>query len=288
MSHRVCRLQAGSLLLAALLLGDTALTHAQVGIGVQVLTNGSFESDGEPSLAGWQPGNPNLASVVSPGAPGGGDWALQLVADWIPTLGFVRQRIEGLQDGDIVELRADVKAVGQEGGGSILLLVGDSPWSARAKWAASSSETWTTLSVLDTLELAPGDSVWVQLSSFGTEIMPRVGLFDSASLVVLEQVPSGAVSLPAGRVRVRAYPNPSNPSVTIGYEIPRAGRAAVRIYDTEGRLVRVVTDAFHPAGPYRAVWDGRGDHGVLLGSGVYFVRVDLANERATAKIVLVQ
>jgi hypothetical protein len=175
------------LLFSALLLGDAAVTPAPLNR----LVNGSFESG---SLAGWEPGNPDLASVVSPGAPGGGDWALQLQADWAPTLGFITQKIEGLQDGDIVELRADVKAMDQEGGGVIYLLVGDSLWGARAKWAASSSETWTTLSVVDTLDLGPGDSVWVKLSSFHTEISPRVGRFDSASLSVLGPVPVAPVT----------------------------------------------------------------------------------------------
>ena len=185
MSHPLCRPRAVPLLLfSALLLGDAAVTPAPLNL----LFNGSFESGGEPSLAGWRAGNPNLASAVAPGAPGGGEWALQLEADWAPTLGFVTQRIEGLRDGDIVLLRADVKAMDQAGGGVISLLVGDSPWGARAKWAASSSGTWTALSVVDTLELAPGDSVWVQLSSFHTENWPRVGLFDSASLSVLGTV----------------------------------------------------------------------------------------------------
>jgi hypothetical protein len=149
MNHPLCRPRAVALLVfSALLLGDAAVTPAPLNR----LFNGSFESGGEPSLAGWQAGNPDLASAVSPGAPGGGNWALQLEADWAPTLGFVTQRIEGLQDGDIVELRADVKAMNQDGGGMIRLLVGDSPWGARAKWAASSSGTWTTLSVVDTLD----------------------------------------------------------------------------------------------------------------------------------------
>lgn len=154
-----------------------------------LLVNGSFETVDGPSLAGWQPGNPELASFVSPGAPGEGDWALRLEADWAPTLGYVTQKVEGLRDGDIIEVRAEVKAMGQYGGGELLLFVGDSPGSKPTKSARSLSESWTTLSVVDTLELADGDSVWVRLSSFHTEIVPLVGLFDSASLTVLGSVP---------------------------------------------------------------------------------------------------
>jgi len=177
------------LVTSVLLLGEVPGTLAQGA--PNLLVNGSFETAGEPGLAGWLQANPDLISLVSPGAPGEGDWALRLNADWIPPTGFVTQRIEGLRDGDIIELRAEVKAVGQYGGGQILLFVGDSLRGKQTKSAWSSSDTWTTLSVVDTLELADGDSVWVRLSALGVEVPvgEPAGLFDSASLTVLGTVP---------------------------------------------------------------------------------------------------
>jgi hypothetical protein len=155
----------------------------------ELLQNGSFELNGSPSLDGWQPGNPALATLVAPGGPGGGDWSLRLQADWAPTLGYVDQKIEGLQSGDIVELRVDVRADGPEGGGLIALSVGPHPWSSLGKSAWTASADWTTLTVVDTLQFGDGDSLWVRLSSFHTEVVPRVGLFDSASLTRVGFVP---------------------------------------------------------------------------------------------------
>jgi len=190
---------AGILAAAFLLGGEAALTYAQGG--PNLLTNGSFEQAGEPSLAGWQPGNLDLVSFVSPGSPGGGEWALRLEADQAPTTGFVTQKVEGLHDGDIIELRADVKAADASGGGRIFLIIGSSPEADPANSAESSSGSWTTVSLVDTLQLAGDDSVWVRVSSFHTEVAPRVGLFDSVSLTLRGAVP--VVPMTWGRVKAR-------------------------------------------------------------------------------------
>jgi hypothetical protein len=52
-------------------------------------------------------------------------------------------------------------------------------------WARTSKTEWTVISLQDTVSLAEGDSVWVLLSSFDTEIAQRVGLFD---MVVVERL----------------------------------------------------------------------------------------------------
>src|SRR4029450_7551059 len=90
----------------------------------------------------------------------------------------------GVSSGDVLRLSAFVRAVDAEGGGSIALSVGPSYGLRlnRGKWAHSSSTSWTRLSVQDTVVRAPGDTVWVALSSFHTEITRRQGRFDLVSL----------------------------------------------------------------------------------------------------------
>lgn len=202
MKHSLPRVPAAPfLLLPVFLVGGAVPASAMVGSNLVV--NGSFETAGNPSLDGWQPDNSSLISTVSPGSPGGGDWALQVEADQAPTSGFVTQKVEGLADGDVVKLQADVRAVGASGGGRILLVVGESPQAMPSKWAETTSESWATLSVVDTLELAETDSVWVKLSSLNTEVVPRVGLFDSVTLTVLDSVPVAPVTWGALKVRYR-------------------------------------------------------------------------------------
>jgi hypothetical protein len=150
----------------------------------ELILDGSFERDGEPTLKGWRITNPSVTTLIREPAPGGGEWSLALEADWAPTTGYVTMPIPGVRDGDVLRLSAFVRAVDAEGGGSIALSVGPSYGLRlnRAKWSYASSTSWTRLSVQDTVLLAPGDTVWVALSSFHTEITRRQGRFDLVSL----------------------------------------------------------------------------------------------------------
>ena len=155
--------------------------------GGAVILEESFERDGEPTLKGWRVGNPKLATLVRQPAPGGGSWSLRLVADWAPTTGYITMPILGIRDGDVVRLSAYVRAVNSEGGGLIGLSVGPSGGllGNRVKRAYTTSTSWALLTVQDTISLAHGDTVWVSLSSFHTEVVPREGHFDLVTLIRL-------------------------------------------------------------------------------------------------------
>ena len=81
-------------------------------------------------------------------------------------------------------------------------------------------------------------------------------------------------------------PNPFNPRTTIRFDVPRAGRVEVRIYDMRGRSVRTLADADLAAGRHEAVWDGRDEDGGAAAAGVYLLRVATGGEQRSAKLVL--
>jgi flagellar hook assembly protein FlgD len=83
-------------------------------------------------------------------------------------------------------------------------------------------------------------------------------------------------------------PNPMNPSTRIPFELPEAGPASIRIYDPSGRLVRNLFAGSLPAGSQTVTWDGRGDAGRPLGSGVYYVRLDTAAGKAEQSVILIR
>jgi len=68
-------------------------------------------------------------------------------------------------------------------------------------------------------------------------------------------------------------PNPSRGATTLSFSIARAGRVQLGVYDLGGRLVRRLMDGERQAGTGTVVWDGTGDSGSRLGTGVYFVRL---------------
>lgn len=84
-------------------------------------------------------------------------------------------------------------------------------------------------------------------------------------LVVTELVPGG------GRVRFRI-------------EAPAGRRARVVVYDVTGREVRRLFDQTLPAGGADLTWDGRGDAGKGVRSGVYFVRLSAAGGSRAVRV----
>ena len=80
----------------------------------------------------------------------------------------------------------------------------------------------------------------------------------------------------------RPEPNPFVRLVTLGCDVPPGRLARVGVFDIRGRLVRTlaVNSESH------ITWDGRDDAGRLLPSGAYLVRCDVAEEHATARVIL--
>ncbi|MBM3320709.1 MAG: T9SS type A sorting domain-containing protein [Candidatus Eisenbacteria bacterium] len=83
-------------------------------------------------------------------------------------------------------------------------------------------------------------------------------------------------------------PNPFNPTTEIAFSIERNGEAALRIYDASGRLVRTLLDGPVSAGENRAVWDGTGEDGRVLPSGVYMYRLDADGTSRSRKMTLMR
>lgn len=85
-----------------------------------------------------------------------------------------------------------------------------------------------------------------------------------------------------------AMPNPFNPSTTLSYRIPSAGRVVITVYDVQGRLIDRLLDEDKAAGVHTLLWQGRDAHGNAAASGVYFARITHAGITRTQKLVVVK
>jgi ligand-binding sensor domain-containing protein len=83
-------------------------------------------------------------------------------------------------------------------------------------------------------------------------------------------------------------PNPFNPSTTIEFTLPEAGRAELAVYDITGRKVRTLVSGFGKNGKYATVWDGRDDDGQPVASGIYLARLVAGKTAITRKMALVR
>jgi hypothetical protein len=84
------------------------------------------------------------------------------------------------------------------------------------------------------------------------------------------------------------YPNPFNPLTTIEYMLPADGRVQLSIFNSRGRLVRVLRNGLQQAGVHRVVWDGRDDLGYDSASGVYICRLDINHSFFSRKMILMR
>jgi hypothetical protein len=84
------------------------------------------------------------------------------------------------------------------------------------------------------------------------------------------------------------YPNPFNPKTTVRFDQPKAAHAQIGVYDVSGRLVRVLLDEQMPAGRHTIDWDGRGERGSRMPSGIYFIRMHAGSFTAHRKAVMLK
>jgi hypothetical protein len=84
-------------------------------------------------------------------------------------------------------------------------------------------------------------------------------------------------------------PNPFNPVTTIRYDVPAGGgKVSIKIYDVNGRLVRILVNSYHSPGRKSVIWNGRNETGGDLASGVYFYLMQAKGYRHTLKMVLLR
>jgi len=130
-------------------------------------------------------------------------------------------------------------------------------------------------------EIEPGTAYIYTLEAVPFECSPFI--LGTTSLV---QIPNTN-----GQLLGANYPNPFNPITTIPYRVPGVGPIPVslKIFDIRGQLVRTLLEDVLEPGFYCEVWNGRTDGGKVVGSGIYFCRLELNSQhKSTKKLTLVK
>ena len=84
------------------------------------------------------------------------------------------------------------------------------------------------------------------------------------------------------------YPNPFNPSTTIGFDLPLAAIVTLTVYDILGREVVRLENRPMGAGYHQAVWDGRTSDGREAPTGIYFAQLVTPTSTRAIKMVLLK
>jgi len=157
------------------------------------------------------------------------------------------------------------------------------------------------------------NDVIVIVENFGRELW--TGIFPKKSHVqgssgssIVNQLIEATKKMPEGRARteilaklvyykhevlgiprewslLQNYPNPFNAETIIKYGVPEgANQVTVSIYDVLGRRIRVFEELDVEEGWHEFRWDGIGDQGTRMASGVFFYRLEVPLYSTVKKI----
>jgi hypothetical protein len=84
------------------------------------------------------------------------------------------------------------------------------------------------------------------------------------------------------------FPNPSNGTAGVKYQLPRAGLVDLKIYNIAGQAIKTLSNGHKSAGYYSIRWDGRDDLGQKVRSGVYFYQLQTPGYSSTKKITIIR
>jgi hypothetical protein len=99
---------------------------------------------------------------------------------------------------------------------------------------------------------------------------------------------SGVSTGPSGYVLHPNYPNPFNPSTTIRFELPKAGRVRLSIYNLMGQEIALPVDERLTEGSHELCWNGLDARQLPVPSGVYLYRLDASPYSGTGKLLLLK
>jgi hypothetical protein len=142
---------------------------------------------------------------------------------------------------------------------------------------------------------ATTDSAYTATLTFTShdEALPGAAAQPDLVLELLARVAGGATAVePGAPALTRLYPpmpNPLTSGSTLRFDLARATDARLEIFDLSGRRVARLADQDFTPGRYSLRWDGRGESGAALGSGLYFVRLTPRGAAAqTARLAIVR
>lgn len=134
-----------------------------------------------------------------------------------------------------------------------------------------------------------GQSFYLEINGARTnETFSWTGNGERIEVGALTSQSAGNNTVPETYSLAQNYPNPFNPSTMISFTLPSAGQAKIEVFNILGHRVATVFDGMAAAGTTEVVWDGRGERGETVSSGVYFYRLTTDNYTDTKKMMLLK
>lgn len=129
------------------------------------------------------------------------------------------------------------------------------------------------------------DLVTIPVSGDGTIELVESQFADANGAAL--SVQAAKVAPPTSYALQQNFPNPFNAGTVIPLALKNAGEWNVTIYNVAGQVVKTFAGT-DEAGTVQVRWDGRGDNGESVASGMYFYRANAGDFTATKKMVLLK
>ncbi len=139
---------------------------------------------------------------------------------------------------------------------------------------------------LDTTGLEPGPHSGLVRIRSNDASNPEVQV--PLTITVANDDPGDDDDLPSRISLSQNAPNPFNPETVIRIGLPERDTIQLRIFDVRGKLVRTLAEGELDAGFHDYAWQGRGDDGARVPSGVYLYRLSTSAGIVTRRMTLVK
>jgi hypothetical protein len=136
--------------------------------------------------------------------------------------------------------------------------------------------------------VTPGDNSLFSINGLGEDYeFAEISAADSRGSL-LNVVSRIEAPLPEDFELSQNYPNPFNASTRIGFALPEPQQVSLDIYNISGQKVGTLVNGHLEAGRYDIIWNGTGEEGTAVSSGVYFYKLRTDSRDMTRKMSLIK
>ncbi len=107
--------------------------------------------------------------------------------------------------------------------------------------------------------------------------------FDEAKCDFVTSVQNEDKAIPSSYALAQNYPNPFNPTTVISYQLPKAGKVSLKVYDVLGKEVATLVNDVKQSGSYQINFDASN-----LASGVYIYTIRANDYISSKKMLLIK
>jgi hypothetical protein len=94
--------------------------------------------------------------------------------------------------------------------------------------------------------------------------------------------------IPHSTTLYQNFPSPFNPSTKIKFEINQVSNTSIKVFNILGKEIKQLVQENLPSGEHNIQWDGKGNEGSTLPSGIYFIQMIAGSYQKTIKTILLK